>query len=584
MVDYKQALSDDQYAVVKSEANILLRACPGSGKTRTIVYKIAYMLENGMNDQRDIIAITYTNRAAEEIINRISRMGIETKFLWVGTIHKFCIEQIICKYRCYLDQLNCGYRIVDDYEQKKILKEINDEKFYGVNLFDLNYVLDTFGNPVGCNTQEKKLLDDYHAYLYHNKLIDFNLILYYAYLLLEKYPVIGERLKGLFSSIYVDEYQDTQELQYQILSKIVNSKAHAELNLLFVGDVDQAIYTGIGGVVKNKEEIEDIFSGYNFEERSLTGCYRSTQQIVDYYSNYLNEFYEINAIGDNAFEASIIDIDRTIPADDIAEKIAGIIEKELADGVKPNDICIAAPAWRLIFPLSKELKERLPELQFDAPDIAPMKRDQLNILYRISKVLLMDVIKDNYSSFIFEANSIKELLVDECGVDIKLSNTNLLSLILRNKSQSSIGTIFLLESLTAVFEELGIDISNHKILKDKLVMYFENIDMRINKFKIKNEVDFYKTFFKPKKGVVLSSCHGVKGEEYHTFITYGLLEGIIPHFKEVQKDEVEAIRSAKRLLYVSASRAKRNLYLIAEHRLKWRKVIDKTSILIDIKS
>jgi superfamily I DNA/RNA helicase len=579
MIDIKSELSDEQLEIVKSNKNILLRACPGSGKTRVITYKIAYVLERRLNKSKDVIAITYTNRAANEIVSRVDKMGIDTKYLWVGTIHKFCLDYIISNYRCYLTELKNGYRIIDEYEKRKIWLMINESEALHVNLFDLIYVLDTNGKPEVHNSQKELLLKEYYDYLRENNLIDFDLILYYSYLLLEKYPIIGSRLNRIISSVYVDEYQDTQELQYRILSLIMNSNDQADIQLLFVGDIDQAIYTSLGGVVKNKFELESIFSGYVFREKTLAGCYRSTQAIVDYYSYYLNEYYQINAIGSNRGEKSKIVINETVKVDQLADSIAGVISREIEAGVLPKEICVAAPAWRLLFPISKSLKEKLPHIQFDAPDIAPMKRDQLNLLYRISKILLIEVRKENYSRYLFEAKAIKELLIAECGIDIRETDTSLVSIILSSKSNSKRGSVFLRESINNAFNALGIIVSNHSTLNDKFDMYFESISARSQQFDIPDELNFYKNVFKPKSGVVLSSCHGVKGEEYHTFIAYGLLEDIIPHFNAVKKNEKEAVCASKRLLYVCASRAKNNLFLVAERRTKWGNFMRTTRIL-----
>ena len=106
---------------------------------------------------------------------------------------------------------------------------------------------------------------------------------------------IAENIAGVIRSILVDEYQDTNELQYMILSQIV--KADKSIQVTFVGDTDQAIYGGLGGVAKTSKELEEEF-GVEFIEKKLAGCYRTTQRIIDYYCNFQLESSPIYAVSD----------------------------------------------------------------------------------------------------------------------------------------------------------------------------------------------------------------------------------------------------------------------------------------------
>ncbi|WP_368112829.1 MULTISPECIES: UvrD-helicase domain-containing protein [unclassified Bacteroides] len=104
-------LNPEQESAIFNENSVLLIACPGSGKTRTLTYKIAYELSNLKSNKQYIIAITYTNRAADEIKERIELLGIDTKQLWIGTIHSFCAEWILKPYHMYIEELKYGYTI-----------------------------------------------------------------------------------------------------------------------------------------------------------------------------------------------------------------------------------------------------------------------------------------------------------------------------------------------------------------------------------------------------------------------------------------------------------------------------------------
>ena len=117
MIDYKQNLSDEQFVICNSEKNLLVKACPGSGKTRTIIYKFAYRIEKNPDKMKKLVAITYTNRAADEIRERMETLGVDIERVWTGTIHQFCLEWILKRYKMYTKSLNYGFKIIDEYEK-----------------------------------------------------------------------------------------------------------------------------------------------------------------------------------------------------------------------------------------------------------------------------------------------------------------------------------------------------------------------------------------------------------------------------------------------------------------------------------
>src|SRR5690606_10187683 len=128
---------------------------------------------------------------------------------------------------------------------------------------------------------QKRVLKDYHERLQTEKLIDFELLLYYSYKLLTKHPKIKKTLSNIFSLICVDEYQDTQDLLYAIISSIVTT-GEGSSNLFLVGDTDQAIYASLGGIAKSLEEIQEELNTLPIEQLTLSGNYRSTQRIIDF--------------------------------------------------------------------------------------------------------------------------------------------------------------------------------------------------------------------------------------------------------------------------------------------------------------
>ena len=121
---FLEQLNPQQKKVCIEGSNILLKACPGSGKTRTLTYKLAYIIKKYELSKKINIAITYTNRAADEIRERLEKMDILEEKVWVGTIHQFCLEFIIRPYTMYHNRLKKGYHIIDEYVQSQYVDEI----------------------------------------------------------------------------------------------------------------------------------------------------------------------------------------------------------------------------------------------------------------------------------------------------------------------------------------------------------------------------------------------------------------------------------------------------------------------------
>jgi DNA helicase-2/ATP-dependent DNA helicase PcrA len=212
-----KGLNQEQQRVIYTEGNILVTACPGSGKTRTLTIKIAHELSK-IAPKKYLIALTFTNRAADEIQKRIDLMNIETEQLWTGTIHSFCLEWIIKPYAGYHDLTKNGFTVIDEYRQDAFLTNLKSN--YGLRFFDqINTKFTRSGEVLNDLQSKRNIIIEYHCYLNENKLIDFDMILYIAYRILIEKPKIAQILSGLFSMIFVDEYQDTSNLQYGIIGK-----------------------------------------------------------------------------------------------------------------------------------------------------------------------------------------------------------------------------------------------------------------------------------------------------------------------------------------------------------------------------
>lgn len=542
-------LNTQQRQVCIDEGNILLKACPGSGKTRTLTYKLAYLVEKYIASQKLNIAITYTNRAADEIKERLERIEISENKVWVGTIHQFCLEFIIRPYTMYHKRLRKGYHIIDEYVTKQYIEEIIEE--LGI---DIGYSK-PFEYPEILEKYQKKLLDE--------KEIDFKDILSISFDLISDKKFIAENISGIIRTILVDEYQDTNELQYKILSSIV--RADKKIQVTFVGDTDQAIYGGLGGVAKTCDELQKEF-GVKFLERKLDGCYRSTQRIVDYYSYFQLKGMKIQAVSDIKDEIGCLIYDNTINKSELFEKIACIVKDELSKGIPETEICIIAPQWWLLFPLSKKMKELLPDVKFDAPDITPIKYDPMNIFYLISKLLFTES-GIRITSRKRVANEIIEILTEEYKIRLseQIDSYRVLKVINSIYPTNENGIAYLREAITKFLVGIGIELSIEASLYKAYEDFMERIKDRVKNNHLSTDIDVFRQCFKEKEGVVINTFHGVKGEEYTTVIAFGILKGYIPHWDIIINKPIDYQKNeTKKLLYVVCSRAKKNLFLFSE--------------------
>lgn len=283
---YKK-LTKEQMNAVEYDDNLLLTACPGSGKTKTLVSKLAYIIENKdrlLIGKRKVIALTYTNIAADTITERLMSYGISDKSVWVGTIHSFCLQWIIKPNINLVPRLSQGYVIIDEHEKEKLINDLKEKYDFGlydniITSLSINYQYEYLDKT----SNHYKLVDEYHQYLRENKYIDFELILNISYRLLNEYSGMCGSLAALIHHVLIDEYQDTSTIQYEILRFIIE-KGKSKITL--IGDQEQAIYTGLGAEIKNKEELIDYFKLERLEDMALTGCFRSSQRIIDFYKKY----------------------------------------------------------------------------------------------------------------------------------------------------------------------------------------------------------------------------------------------------------------------------------------------------------
>lgn len=549
--DILKGLSTEQTTACKAPGNVLLTACPGSGKTRTLTRRLAYQAAQEPASRKWNIAITFTNRAAEEIASRLDDMGIDLSNIWTGTIHQFCMHFIIRPYAMYLGRLSKGYSIIDEYTQREYGKLI-------VN--DLGIKLGTFDDPF----QIPAVVTAYETLLAANQEIDFEMILRFSDELSSRCPFICKNIASVMNSFLVDEFQDTNELQYSILAKIF--RANKSISFMFVGDMNQAIYGSLGGAAKYKAELDALYET-TFKEMSLTGCYRSTQRVVNLYKNFEVWQTGVCSVADIKDVAGTINYCRSVSKDNLTAKIATIIRSELASGTQAEEICVLAPQWQILFNLSRNLRLQLPDVLFDAPDISPIKYDPLNPLFLLAKLLFMPS-GENVSIRKRIATEFISIIRDDLKIMVpdKIQNYDILSAVNHCRKVDADGIVCLKAAIKQVFSMIKIDVSKEKALPNLIENFFDKIDSRVNQYEMPTDYDSISKYFRDKCGVVISTIHGVKGEEYTTVIAISLLNGYLPHWDYIYQPDKKPLRKAEtlKMLYVLCSRAKQNLYLFSE--------------------
>lgn len=538
-------------------------------KWESYAYKAIYNVEKNPNRLKKLIAITFTNRAAEEIKERIDELGIDTERIWVGTIHQFCLDWILKRYRMYLDSLNCGFTIIDERVKERYITEIVDKLGLRIYWKDVNTSYDRNFKLIEQDEDKKKIAKIYNYNLSKRNELDFQLILAISYKLIKMNTFIASDIKDAIDLICIDEYQDTNDLQYAIIEEIANSNDRNELRINFFGDPNQAIYGGLGGIAKDLETLNSEFNNIVFEEKTLSGCYRSTKRIITFYREFMISKYSIEAKGNIKDIDGVISYNYEIDKNEIYDFIAEIIKKNIQEGIPENEICVLAPIWDLLYPFSRELQDRLPNVRFDAPDITPIKRDPLNIFYKIARLLLTE---SSIGKIWYRKKLASEILVEleqYMGKQLSIEDMDLLNIIIQARSDKQKGSEFVKVGIDCVLQKLQCELSIYPILRKIYDDFFEKMNSRLNnnRYRLIDNMQTFRKMFMEKEGVVINTCHGVKGEEYRTVIAFGLVYGKIPSiYTEPEKMNEEAMK----LLYVIASRAKSRLYLFSERgRTYW---------------
>lgn len=563
-------LIEEQKEALKADGDVLVVACPGSGKTRTLIHKIAAELSQISSHREFVIALTYTHVAAEEIRNRVEAMGIDTTQLWIGTIHSFCLTWILRPYAIYHADLKDGFSVVDTFESEEILDAIAKRHPPLRSNFDCKYYATEHGFSPDKNTPATSVdalvstIAEYHTYLLDQKKIDFEMMLKFAHDLIVDHKPIAKRLSQLFRIIAIDEFQDTRAVQYSIVSSVLREH-DSKTKLFIVGDPNQAIFGSLGGLAKTANELSTLI-GRPVKQLTLRSNYRSSQMIVDYFSNFAVTPTQIKATGENRDWPGDLVHDTTLDKSELVRGVAHIIRHNVEElGISPEQICIVAPWWIHLAAITRSLVRALPEYDFNGPGLSPFGQNLDNFWYKVARIALTDSAPNLYRRRIRWAREIVDELA-RAGYIQETSPREFLKTTNGIKVQATSGTAFLIEYFDIFCDSFTFAPRADSELSIQRQSFFERMASRLARIQKDEGIDgddfeAFRAVFRPRTGVVISTIHGVKGAEFDSVIAFGLLEGLVPHFSEPKYEKTDI---AKKLMFVIGSRARKNLYLISE--------------------
>jgi DNA helicase-2/ATP-dependent DNA helicase PcrA len=559
---------EQRRAAIEYEGNVVVTACPGSGKTRVLTARVMRGLLELKSPKERVIALTFTNRAADEIRFRIDSENIDTDRLWAGTIHAFALEWILRPYAPYSEQTKLGFSVADEFVTERLLRELIREA--GLSAYtEINTALDRAGEGRHSTNDKRSIFATYKARLRSAKLLDYDDVLYVAYRILVTNPEISSTLASIIRIVCVDEVQDIQDVQYGILSSIFRAATSPPI-LFFVGDSNQSIYESLGALTKSPPEIAAEFGLDEIGHLNLNGNYRSTQRIVDLYCQFRPDVPDIESRTDYCHESGVITFrNQTIAREELSTLIATLIQASIDAGVAPEEICVIAPQWQHVLPLARRLVVALPMVDFDAPGLSPLHSLRDNIWFKLCRLFLSAPSPTRLRTRMGWA---KEILLAFRAAQGELPESagtprRVLRLVNGITSAETDGISYLREVFQEWLRLTGISLEYHSALKDSFDVFFDKAESRIasSDGAMPTDTSSFKRFFNHPSGVVVNTCHGVKGEEYDSVIAFGLLRGYVPHWSAIF-DEGDAVASEResKLLYVVCSRAKRRLHLIAE--------------------
>lgn len=594
IMDIKNLLNESQYeAVVNTEGPVLVLAGAGSGKTRVVTYKIAYLVKEIGINPFNILAITFTNKAANEMKERAEEL-LERSIngMWIGTFHSICVRILRKHYSSNFtiydtqDSVNLIKRIIkdrnldsDQFKPKSIKNRISDfkNKGMGVKEFQEFAGSDFYLKIVG------EIFFDYEAAMKEANALDFDDLLLKTVIIFEANPSVCEEYSSKFDYIFVDEYQDVNDIQYKFIKAI----SHVHNNLTVVGDENQSIYAFRGANLENILNFERDFKGAKVIY--LNQNYRSTKSILDAANHLIlnnPQKYKRELLATKADDEKV-KCYNLMTGDDEAYKVLEIIENLKDSGEKYSDIAILyrtnnqSRAFEDVFVRNsvpyeiiggirfydrKEVKDVLAYLKllnnpFDSVSferivntprrgVGPKTLGDLNE-YRLVTgkdyfETLSDIGTKSAKQFGEDFIKIREVMNDVSLselVDIVLEKSEYLKELKVSKNpedESRVQNVYEFVSYVKEYENKNPE---------------SELSEMLNEISLLSDIDQSKEEDK----VVLMTVHSSKGLEFRNVFVVGLEEGLFP--SRMSMEDEKDVEEERRLFYVALTRARDRLFL-----------------------
>jgi DNA helicase-2/ATP-dependent DNA helicase PcrA len=591
---------EQRAAVVLPAQSALILAGAGSGKTRVLITRIAFLISTGQVSPHGILAVTFTNKAAKEMVTRLSAMlPINTRGMWIGTFHGLCNRMLRAHHR--EANLPQTFQILDSGDQlaaiKRRMKELNvdDEKYPPREM--QNFI--SSSKEQGLRAHEVEAYDPYtrrkvevfaayDAQCQREGVVDFSELLLRCYELLTRNQSLREHYQDRFKHILVDEFQDTNPLQYRWL-KLLAGKHNA---LFAVGDDDQSIYAFRGANVGNMQELLRDFHVENVIK--LEQNYRSHGNILEAANALISN--NRNRMGKNLWTSEdggeLLRVYEAATDVDEARFIVEEIQQLKREGVNLTEMALLYRSNAQ----SRVLEHALVSAGLSYRVYGGLRFfERQEIKHTMAYLRLMENTDDDNALLRiinFPTRGIGARSIEQLQESAKINNTTLWDAAARAGGKVS-AFVGLIESLRSATRELPLpEIMDHVLQHSGLIANYEseknspakkreaeerleNLNELVNAatlFVHENEDDSLTAFLThaslesgehqagdSEDALHLMTVHAAKGLEFHTVFITGLEEGLFPH---QNSDNVDGgLDEERRLMYVAITRARRRLYL-----------------------
>ncbi len=599
--DYLKNLNESQKnAVTHLEGPLLIVAGAGSGKTKVLTSRIAHIIAQKKAFPNQILAVTFTNKAAKEMQNRVSKiLGAEaTGLSWLGTFHSICAK-LLRKHASAVN-LNSNFTIIDVDDQIRLIKNICKAENIDIKELSPRYVLaiidkwknkGQYPNEVKINQKdiyEKTILPVYK--IYQQKLNDLNVcdfgdLILHAVKILENHEDIREIYSKNFKYILVDEYQDTNYIQ----SRWLNLLTSKNKNLCCVGDDDQSIYSWRGAEIKNFLEFDKIYD--DTKVIRLEQNYRSTQNILSVASNLISN--NQNRVGKTLItemeDGELIKLNCFKNGKEEAIGISDEIEK-IKKEYSLNEIAILV---RAIFQ-TREFEERFLKIGLPYRIIGGTKfYERAEIKDCVSYLRIINQDKDDLAfervvnnpkrsvgdsslksihefakkeKFNLEFASRKLIEKDMIKPKARLGLMNFLNCLSKWRNDLNNKKYNHVKLLQIVLDESGYssmlknkkDLENENRLENikellNAMKEFDNLDSFLEHVSLATSVD---QDWDGQK-INMMTMHAAKGLEFDAVFLPGWEEGLFPHQKSIEEKGQNGLEEERRLAYVGITRARK---------------------------